>query len=74
MQAMLEHLTSTYHIDRYLATVEVENQRSIRLLERLGFQLMASQDLHNHQLSTTERMFVLSSAAKERDDADDRVA
>ncbi|MEO8186806.1 MAG: GNAT family N-acetyltransferase [Burkholderiaceae bacterium] len=74
MQAMLEHLDSTYHVDRYLATVEVENQRSIRLLERLGFQLMASQDLHNHQLSTTERVFVRSSTAKERDDADDRLA
>ena len=74
MQAMLEHLTAAYSVDRYFATVEVENQRSIRLLERLGFQLMASQDLHNHQLSATERMFVRASTAKERDDADDRLA
>ncbi len=74
MQAMLGHLTSTDNVDRYLATVEVENQRSIRLLERLGFHLMASQDLHNHQLSTTERMFVRSATAKERHDADDRLA
>ena len=74
MQAMLGHLISTYNVDRYLATVEVENQRSICLLERLGFHLMASHDLHNHQLSTTERMFVRSATAKERHDADDRIA
>lgn len=74
MLAMLEHLASTYNVDRYLATVEVENQRSIRLLERLGFHPMATAELHAHQLSTTERMFVRSWTAMERHDADDRLA
>lgn len=74
MQAMLEHLASTYNVDQYLATVEVGNRRSIRLLERLGFHLTATQDLHSHQLSATERMFVRSSTAMERHQADDRLA
>ena len=58
MQAMLEHLGSAYGVDRYLATVEVDNRRSIRLLERLGFRLATGDDLEGHSLSSTERMFV----------------
>ena len=54
MQAMHEHLVSTYNVNRCLATVEAENQRSIRLLERLGFCLV---DVHDHALSTTEHLF-----------------
>jgi ribosomal-protein-alanine N-acetyltransferase len=69
--AMLEHLASTYDVGRCLATVEVENQRSIRLLERLGFHPVAAHDLHGHQLSTTERRFVRSLAPKDRHNADD---
>ena len=58
MQAMLEHLASVYGVDRYLATVEADNRRSIRLLERLGFHLATADDLEGHSLSSTERMFV----------------
>ena len=58
VEAMLEHLASAYEVDRYLATVEVGNQRSIRLLERLGFRPVASQDLAAERLSATERMFI----------------
>lgn len=58
MQAMLEHLASAYGVDRCSATVEVENQRSIRLLERLGFHLAAPQDSPGGQLSVSERLFV----------------
>ena len=67
MQAMLEHLVSTYNVDRCMATVEVENQRSIRLLERLGFCPM---DIHGHALSTTERTFVRSLAPEGTHNAD----
>ena len=62
LEAMLEHLTSAYEVDRYLATVEVENQRSIRLLERLGFHPVAPQDPLVQRLSATERMFTRSCA------------
>ena len=58
MQAMLEHLASAYCVHRCVATVEVENQRSIRLLERLGFHLADEHELSGHHLSTSERLFV----------------
>lgn len=58
MQAMLEHLTSAYGVDCCLAMVEADNQRSIRLLERLGFHLATADELEGHSLSPTERMFV----------------
>ena len=58
MKAMLDHLASAYCVDRCSATVEVENQRSIRLLERLGFHLAAPQDASGGQLSVSERLFV----------------
>ena len=62
MQAMLDHLTSAYDVGRCLATVEVENRRSIRLLERLDFLPAEARDSQLHNLSTTERMFVRSFA------------
>jgi ribosomal-protein-alanine N-acetyltransferase len=67
MLAMLEHLASAYDVDRCIATVEVENQRSIRLLERLRFRLAAAHELQGYQLSTTERLFVRHLAAEENE-------
>ena len=64
MQAMLDHLAAAYDVDRCLATVEVENQRSVCLLERLNFSPAAARDLQRHHLSTTERMFVRSLASR----------
>jgi len=60
VQAMLDHLVSAYSVDRFLATMEADNQRSLRLLERLGFHPIASHELDGHQLSTTERVFMRS--------------
>ncbi len=71
MQAMLEHLASACSVERCLASVEVENDRSIRLLERLGFHLMETHDLRGHQLSATERMFTRSLTPKGTRNADD---
>jgi ribosomal-protein-alanine N-acetyltransferase len=65
VQAMLDHLVSAYSVDRFLATVEADNQRSIRLLERLEFHPIATHELDGHQLSTTERMFMRSGHQKE---------
>ena len=69
VEAMLEHLASAYAVDRYLATVEVGNQRSIRLLERLGFYPVAQHDPLAQRLSATERMF-MRFCAKGRPNAD----
>ncbi len=74
MHAMLEHLASAYGVDRCLATVEAGNQRSIHLLERLGFHGAAALEPQGHVLSTTERMFVRHSASKDRENAQNRVA
>ena len=68
MRAMLEHLTSVYEVNQCLATVEIENQRSIRLLERLGFRVAATRELQGHSLSKTERMFVRYSVSSRQDD------
>jgi ribosomal-protein-alanine N-acetyltransferase len=73
MRVMLEHLASAYDVERCLATVEVGNQRSLRLLERLDFSPAAASDLQRHHLSTTERMFVRCLVPKRKHDADDRI-
>ena len=57
-QAVLEHVACAYGVSRFLATVEAENQRSVRLLERLGFHEASEQELAGHELSPTERLFV----------------
>jgi len=57
-QAMLEHVASVYGVSRFLASVEAANQRSIRLLERLGFHEATGQEPEVQGLSATERLFV----------------
>lgn len=57
-QAMLAHVACAHGVARFLATVEVANQRSIRLLERLGFHQATAQELKGHELSPTEILFV----------------
>lgn len=58
MRAMLEHLKTAYGVHRFLATVEANNLRSIRLLERLGFHPATTNELDGHSLSATERLFM----------------
>lgn len=58
MRAMLEHLKIAYGAHRFLATVEADNHRSIRLLERLDFRPATVNELEGHELSATERLFV----------------
>ena len=38
---MVEHLVAAYHVSELCASVDVRNQRSIALLERLGFERVA---------------------------------
>ena len=56
--AAMEHLTTACGVGRYLACVEAENRRSIRLLERLAFRPAMSHESAGHSLSATERLFV----------------
>lgn len=58
MQAMLGHLGQACGVSLYMATVEAGNQRSIRLLQRLGFHGASAQEAEGHELSATERLFL----------------
>ena len=58
-RAVVDHLRSACGVTRFLATTEAENGRSIRLLERLGFRPATQAESREHELSATERLFVL---------------
>jgi ribosomal-protein-alanine N-acetyltransferase len=58
LAAMLPELASGYGVQRFLATVEAENQPSIRVLERLGFCAAAEDDPAGGDLAPTERLFI----------------
>ena len=58
-RAVIDHLRSACGVTRFLATTEAENGRSIRLLERLGFRPATQAESREHELSATERLFVL---------------
>jgi len=55
---MVDHLATDYGVKRYLASVEADNEPSIRLLKRLGFALASSEVAKEHDLSKTERLYV----------------
>jgi len=57
-QAVIGHLTAAQGVTRFLATVEAENQRSIRLLERLAFRAATPQEVVGRTLTATELLFV----------------
>jgi RimJ/RimL family protein N-acetyltransferase len=54
---VLEHLRSVYGVTHVLATVEAENQRSIRLLDRLSFRPATSAQAAGHELTASERLY-----------------
>lgn len=57
-ESMLAHLAQAHGVHRFLATVEAENERSIRLLDRLGFLRASGHEMAGHELSATELLFV----------------
>jgi RimJ/RimL family protein N-acetyltransferase len=60
-QAVVDHLRATCGVVRFLAVVDAGNERSIRLLWRLGFRTATEAEVRDRGLSATERLFVLSS-------------
>lgn len=58
-QAVIDHLRSACGVTRFLATTEARNERSVRLLLRLGFRGATETEALEHALSATERLFVL---------------
>jgi ribosomal-protein-alanine N-acetyltransferase len=57
-RAVLGHLEESYAARRFLASVEAANARSIRLLERLRFRPATADELREHKLTATERLYV----------------
>jgi RimJ/RimL family protein N-acetyltransferase len=58
--ALLRYLNSTWRVTAFLATVEVENRRSINLLERMGFTEAEVTHPAAGTLTSTERLYILS--------------
>jgi ribosomal-protein-alanine N-acetyltransferase len=56
VQAMLAELAASFGVQRFLATVEVANERSVHLLRRLGFQEAAPEGITT--LTATERLYL----------------
>jgi ribosomal-protein-alanine N-acetyltransferase len=56
VQAMLADLAASFGVQRYQATVEAGNERSIHLLRRLGFHEAAPEGITT--LSETERLYL----------------
>ena len=56
VQAMLAELAASFGVQRFMATVEVANERSIHLLRRLGFDEAAPDGIT--RLTATERLFL----------------
>jgi RimJ/RimL family protein N-acetyltransferase len=59
MRGVIDHLRSACGVTRFLARTEAENGRSTRLLERLGFRTATEAETREHELSASERLFVL---------------
>ena len=59
VQSMMTELIERYHVHTITAVLKIQNRRSLRLLERLGFSL-ASPDAHaGHKIETGEVLMQL---------------
>ena len=61
--AMINHLIGVYGCTEFLATVEAQNRRSAALLEALSFRLAKASELAAHELTATERLYILHAQA-----------
>jgi hypothetical protein len=58
VQAMLDELRSRCGVREFMACVEAENLRSVRLLDALGFHEATADERRGHALEPTERLFL----------------
>lgn len=62
MQALLEHLAAVHPVGRWSAVIEERNERSARLLRRLGFEPAPAMQAAAAALTPTERLYVRAPA------------
>jgi [ribosomal protein S5]-alanine N-acetyltransferase len=55
---VLEHLSETWDVTRFLATIEQANEGSIRLFERLGFRDASEEERCGHAVAASERFLL----------------
>lgn len=58
VRAMMDHLRAAHGVHRFLASVERDNLRSIRLLERLAFRPATPIEAAAHRLDATEHLYL----------------
>ena len=57
-RAMLDHLRDEHGVTRFLARIERANERSLRLVQRLGFRPATAEEAAPWALSATEQVWV----------------
>jgi RimJ/RimL family protein N-acetyltransferase len=58
-RAVVDHLRARCGVSRFLATVDAGNERSARLLDRLGFRPATQAEAHEREIPATERLLLL---------------
>lgn len=56
--ALIDHLAAAHGVEHLMATVERDNARSIRLLERLAFRQASTGEAADHDLTPTELLYL----------------
>lgn len=57
-EALIAHLAAVHQVEYLMATVEQDNARSIKLLERLAFRQASTDEAASHDLTPTERLYL----------------
>lgn len=62
VRALIEHVAETYGIRRFLAEIDAENERSVALIESLGFKHVETHKAveHGHGLVSNEFVYELT--------------
>jgi RimJ/RimL family protein N-acetyltransferase len=58
-RAVVDYLRAACGVTRFLATVDAGNERSARLLARLGFRPATQAEAHEREIPATERLLLL---------------
>ena len=57
-RAMIEHLIAHYAVTQCMATIDRRNERSWRLLERLGFRVAGDDEHAQREVQTGDRLYL----------------